>query len=117
MHGHLEQDGSVLRLCHPLIFQTFKPVQTTASGDGSCLYHALSLTLTGTEMCTDLLRVLAIHALVKFKATMMNAFRDAFPFATEHDLQVKFNTGCLYSCRSSPLGHRLPLICSESATR
>ena len=43
-HGHLALDESVLRLCHPIFFQTFKPVQTT--GDGSCLYHALSLTLT-----------------------------------------------------------------------
>ena len=56
--GHLALDESVLRLCHPHFFQTFKPVQTT--GDGSCLYHALSLTLTGTEMCTDLLRLLAV---------------------------------------------------------
>ena len=79
-HGHLALDESVLRpcICHPLFFQTFKPVQTT--GDGSCLYHALSLTLTGTEMhmYTDLLRLLAIHALVKFKATMTSTFRDAF---------------------------------------
>ena len=76
----------------PSLFPNFKPVQTT--GDGSCLYHALSLTLTGTEMhmCTDLLRLLAIHALVKFKTTMMSTFRDAFPFATDYDLQVKFNT-------------------------
>ena len=75
-HGHLALDESVLRLCtcHPLFFQTFKPVQTT--GDGSCLYHALSLTLTRTEMhmCTDLLRLLAIHALVKFKTTINDEY-------------------------------------------
>ena len=89
-HSHLQEDSSVLRLCHPLIFQTFKPIQTT--GDGSCMYHALSLTLTGTESCTDLLRLLTLHALVKHKSAMMSAFRDAFPIATEHEYVVKFNT-------------------------
>lgn len=89
-HTQLQQDNTVLRLCHPLIFQTFKPIQTT--GDGSCLYHALSLALIGTEACTDLLRLLALHALVKHKATIMSAFRDAFPLATEHVLNVKYTT-------------------------
>lgn len=89
-HTHLEQDVSVLGMTNPLLFQTFKPVQTT--GDGSCLFHALSLTLTGTETCTDLLRLLAVYALVKYKATMMSAFRDAFPLATEQDYALKFTT-------------------------
>ena len=55
-HPHLEQDNSVLTQAHPLLFETFKPVRNT--GDRSCLYHALSLTLTGTETCTDLIRLL-----------------------------------------------------------
>lgn len=46
-HPYLQQDDSVLILAHPLLFQTFKPVATT--GDSNCLYHTLSLALTGTE--------------------------------------------------------------------
>ena len=54
-HPHLQQDSSVLTLGHPLLFETFKPIQTR--GDGSCMYHALSLTLTGTQTYTDLMRL------------------------------------------------------------
>ena len=63
MHAHLNKYCSVLGLSHPALFQIFKPVVTT--GDGSCLFHALPLTLTGTETCSDLLRLLVVHALVK----------------------------------------------------
>ena len=64
-HAQLSKECSVLGLSHPALFQVFKPVATT--GDGSCLFHALSLTLTGTETCSDLLRLLVVHALVKYK--------------------------------------------------
>lgn len=89
-HTHLQQDSSILTLGHPLLFQTFEPIETT--GDGSCLFHALSLTLTGNETCTDLIRLLTAHALVKYKQIMINAFHDAYPLCTEQDLQLKFNT-------------------------
>lgn len=89
-HTHLQQDNSVLTLNHPLLFHTFKPVQTT--GDGSCLFHALSLTLTGTETCTDLMRLLAVYALAKHRATMMGAFEQAFPMCSQEQHQEKFNS-------------------------
>lgn len=92
-HTQLQQDSSVPSLCHPLLLHTFKPVHTT--GDGSCLFHALSLTLTGTETCTDLLRLLTVYAVAKYKATLMSAFHDAFPEATERDYQIKFNSAVI----------------------
>ena len=44
--------------CHPLIL---KPVRTT--GDGNCMYNAVSLTLTGTEHFAHLIRLLCAYAL------------------------------------------------------
>ena len=43
------------------------------------MYNALSLTLTGTEQFSHLIRLLCAYALVKYKDTMMSAFADAFP--------------------------------------
>lgn len=48
------------------------------TGDGSCLYHTLSLTLTGTEAYSELVRLLAARALVKYKDIMIRAFRDIY---------------------------------------
>ena len=90
---HLQQDSSVLTLSHPVLFQTFKPVVTT--GDGSCLYHALSLALTGTESCTLLMRLLTAHALVKHKDVVMTAFRKAYQFSSEGECELKFNTAVI----------------------
>ena len=52
VHSNNRQDTCASSRCHPLLLETFKPVQTT--GDGNCLYNALSLTLTGTEQFTHL---------------------------------------------------------------
>ena len=90
-HAHLSLDSKVLGLFHPALFQTYKPVYTT--GDGNCLFHALSLALTGTESCTDLVRLLTVHALVKCKSTVMGAYRDAYPGRTEQQHLAHFNAG------------------------
>ena len=90
-HAHLSLDNQVLGLFHPALFQTYKPVYTT--GDGNCLFHALSLALTGTESCTDLVRLLTVHALVKCKSTVMGAYRDAYPGRTEQQHLAHFNAG------------------------
>ena len=76
-YPHLQQDPIILSLFHPVLFHTFKPVVTT--GDGSCMYHALSLVLTGTETYTDLMRLLAAYALVKHKQTVLSAIQDVYP--------------------------------------
>ena len=80
----------MLGLSHPALFQVFKPVVTT--GDGSCLFNALSLTLTGTETCSDLLRLLVVHALVKHKDTMLSALLDAYPTRTPAQINGGFNS-------------------------
>ena len=43
------------------------------------MYNALSLTLTGTEHFTHLIRLLCAYALVKYKHVMISALADAFP--------------------------------------
>ncbi len=110
-YPHLQQCNPVLGLCHPLLFQTFKPVITT--GDGSCLYHALSLTLTGTETCTDLLRLLTVHALVKHRQTVMSAFHDAYRQSSGRDLQELFNTAITTAVNVNLWGtdHQLFALC------
>ena len=73
----IQQDTRASNRCHPLLLQILKPVRTT--GDGNCMYHALSLTLTGTEQFSHFIRLLCAYALVKYKDTMISAFADAFP--------------------------------------
>ena len=73
----IQQDTCASNRCHPLLLQILKPIRTT--GDGNCMYHALSLTLTGTEQFSHLIRLLCAYALVKYKDTMISAFADAFP--------------------------------------
>ena len=58
------------------------------------MYHALSLALTGSESISYLLKVVVAHALLKFRATMISAFHDAFPGASDQQHNTTFNT-CL----------------------
>ena len=48
------------------------------------MYNALSLTLTGTEHFTHLIRLLCAYALVKYEHVMISALADAFP-SNAHD--------------------------------
>ena len=43
------------------------------------MFHALSLTLTGTESCTHLIRLLTVYALVKHRQAFLSAVQDAHP--------------------------------------
>ena len=78
--SNIRQDMCASNQCHPLLLEILKPVQTT--GDGNCMYNALSLSMTGTEHFTHLIRLLCAYALVKYKDTMISAFSDAFPSNT-----------------------------------
>ena len=89
-YPNLQQDLSITRLAHPVLLKIFKPIITTP--DGNCLYHALSITFSGTEALTDLIRLLIAYALVKYKATMLSAFSDAYTNNTELQIQSKFST-------------------------
>ena len=56
---------SVANQCHPLILQTYKPVLTT--GDGDCMYHALSRVVCGSEQLSKIFRLLTAYATVKYR--------------------------------------------------
>ena len=77
VHHSLITDREPCQQCHPLLLETYRPVQTT--GDGSCLYNALSITLTGSEKLCQLLRLLCAYGLCKHKQEMNQAFRSAYP--------------------------------------
>ena len=72
-HPNLTQDTYASSRCHPLLLQTLKPIETT--GDGHCMYNALSLTSTGTEDFTHVIRLLRAYALVKYKHVMISTLR------------------------------------------
>ena len=80
MFPAIQQDSCASNRCHPLL-QILKPVWTT--GDGNCMYNALSLTLTGTKQFSRLIRLLCAYALVKYKDTVISAFSNAFPSNTQ----------------------------------
>ena len=84
------QDTCASNTCHPLLLETLKPVLTT--GDGNCMYNALSLTLTGTERFTHLIRLLCAYALVKYRNTMISALADAFPANTQSGHEQMYAT-------------------------
>ena len=64
------QDLIASNQCHPILLQVLKPIET--SGDGNCLFNALSLTITGNEHLSVVLR-LCVYGLVKHKGTMLRA--------------------------------------------
>lgn len=58
---NLVHETSAYNRCHPLLLRMLKPVRTT--GDGNCMYNALSLTLTGSEFfytCDPIIMCLCI---------------------------------------------------------
>lgn len=79
-HPNLVEDTIYGANCHPILLQTLKVVQTRS--DGSCLYNAISICLTGSEQYTHLLRLLSAHALFKYKPTMLAVLIDSW-FSTE----------------------------------
>ena len=56
-------DTTVLNHIHPTMHQLLAPIQTT--GQGNCLYNALSTTLCGSEKLSTPLRLLTAYALFK----------------------------------------------------
>ena len=64
-------DMCVQRECHPNFLQTFKPIATT--GDGNCMYNALSLAFCGTERLSVVIRLLTAYAVIKHRNAMIDA--------------------------------------------
>jgi hypothetical protein len=93
MFPTIQQDTSASNRCHPLLLQILKPIRTT--GDGNCMYNALSLTLTGTEQFSHLIRLLCAYALVKYKEVMISALADAFPSNTQASHEEMYHRALL----------------------
>ena len=72
----LSQDTRATQLCHPLLLETCKPVVTL--GDGNCLYRALSLTLTSSQILHVVIRLLCVHALLIHRSAIIEAMADAY---------------------------------------
>ena len=78
------QDITASNQCHPALLQVLKPVVT--SGDGNCLFNALSLTLGGTEDLSAVLRLLCVYGLLKYKVTMVRAIARAWGSSRANDM-------------------------------
>ena len=77
--------------CHPPFLQTFKPIATT--GDGNCMYNALSLAFCGTERFSVVIRLLTTYALVKHRTAMIDALSHIY-FNGNHEQHVQVLTYC-----------------------
>ena len=73
---NLCQDITASNQCHPALLQVLKPIVT--SGDGNCMFNALSLTIAGSEHLSAILRILCVDGLVKYKDTMFRAIARAW---------------------------------------
>lgn len=53
------------------------------------MYHALSLALTGNQRISFLLRLVTTHAMLKYESSIISAFHDAFPNASNaHHISI-----------------------------
>ena len=76
LHPELHRDSSACGQCHPLLLNVLKPVATT--GNGNCAFNALSLTISGTEELSVVLRLLCVYGLIKYRDTMIRAITRAW---------------------------------------
>ena len=81
---------SVANQCHPLMLQTYKPVLTT--GDGDCMYHALSGVVFGSEQLSMINRLLTAYRAVKYRDVQVRSIQYAFPSQPLQDHGRNANT-------------------------
>ena len=86
-------DMCVQRECHPIFLQTFKPIATT--GDGNRMYHALSLTLCGTEHLSVIISLLTAHAVIKHRTAMIDALSHIY-FSGNNEQHVQMLTDTVH---------------------
>ena len=84
LESGLCQDISASNQCHPMLLQVLKPIVT--SGDGNCMFNALSLTIAGTEHLSAVLRLLCVYGIVKHKHTMLRAITRAWGSSRANDM-------------------------------
>ena len=89
---NLQVDTYVQQECHPLFLQTFKPIATT--GDGNCMYNALSLAFCGKEHLSVVIRLLTTYALVKYRTAMIDALSHTY-FDGNHEQHMQALTLCI----------------------
>ena len=56
---HLHTAASVVNQCHPLMMQTL-----LTTGDGDCMYHALSRVVCGSEQLSKIFRLFPLSLLL-----------------------------------------------------
>ena len=87
---NLQVDRYVQQECHPLFLQTFKPIKTT--GDGNCMYNALSLAFCGTEHLSIVIRLLTTYALVKHRTAIIDALSHIYFDGNHEHVQALTDT-------------------------
>ena len=78
------RDITASNQCHPALLQVLKPIVT--SGDGNCMFNAISLTIAGSEHLSAVLRLLCVYGLVKHKDTMLRAITRAWGSSQANDM-------------------------------
>ena len=87
LEPNLCQDITASNQYHPALLQVLKPIVT--SGDGNCMFNALSLTIAGSEHLSAILRLLCVYGLVKYKDTMFRAIARAWGSSRANDLYFR----------------------------
>ena len=72
------------------MMQTYKPVLTT--GDGDCMYHALSRVVCGSEQLSRIFRLKTAYAAVKYRDVLIQSLQHAFPLDSLDSHVRKANT-------------------------
>ena len=106
----LHTAASVVNQCHPLMMQTYKPVLTT--GDGDCMYHALSRVVCGSEQLSRIFRLLTAYAAVKYRDVLIQSLQHAFPSDSLDNHVCKANTLIVHALHIGTWGsdfHLFPL--------
>ena len=101
---------SIGNQCHPLMLHTYKPVLTT--GDGDCMYHALSRVVCGSEQLSKLFRLLTAYGAVKYRHVLIRSIQYAFPSRPSEDIVRNANTLIVHALRIGSWGsdfHLFPL--------
>ena len=78
------RDITASNQCHPALLQVLKPIVT--SGDGNCMFNAISLTIAGSEHLSAVLRLLCVYGLVKHKDTILRAITRAWGSSQANDM-------------------------------
>ena len=107
---YLQLHVSIENQCHPLMLRTYKPVLTT--GDGDCMYHALSRVVCGSEQLSKIFRLLTAYAAVKYRHVLIRSIQYAFPSRPLEDIVRNANTLIVHALRIGSWGsdfHLFPL--------